>query len=472
MRRPLIMQGFSMHRLPLAFFAILGAASLLGLGLAWLINVTLFGRPHHVLLQRMAEIAAAGINCEAPQQSPLFDKNTAGRTITTNVHYALRDAQGHLLGQHGQGLPAPQTGHPRGPLDNPLRRERIEVQIPNVCDQGWTLWAWDPENETYRHLLLPRQIILMASCSGSIIFVVLLAFLFMRCKGKEARQVLAGISGGALGSRLVQRFWEPRLQLITEFNRMAGAVEESFARLRELEERRARLLSELAHDVRTPLASLRATAETLSEFQDSMSPAQRANLHQNLLLDVLYFQSLIDDLLILAQVDRVDAPPPQTNSDLRSILSALWSRMKKMHPALSSRLDWPSHAPDCLLVPGDEPLLRRLLQNALENAFRYAQSFVHCSVSLETQRLILGLSNDTLPLAPEELQNWGHKRRQRIITEKAGQPHTSLGLGSSIIVGVSRHLGGAARIEAIPTDATACTQVRVIIELPRVTKLP
>ncbi|WP_141734868.1 sensor histidine kinase [Oligoflexus tunisiensis] len=462
-----------MHRLPLTFFAVLGGASLAGLGLAWLINVTLFGRPHHVLLQRMAETAAAGINCQAPQQSPLFHRNAAGNPNTANMHYALRDAQGHLLGQLGHGLPAPQENLPeRGRLDNPLRRERIEVQIPNVCGRGWTLWAWDPENETYRHLLLPRQIILMASCSGAIIFVVLLAFLYMRRKGQEARQVLAGISAGALGSRLVQNFWEPRLQLIEEFNRMARAVEDSFARLHELEEKRARLLSELAHDVRTPLASLRAAAETLSEFQASMSPTQREALHQNLLLDVLYFQSLIDDLLVLAQIDRVDAPPPQQSSDLRSILTALWSRMQDAYPDRASHWEWPPETPACLMVPGDEPLLRRLLQNTLENAFHYAQSFVHGSLVLEPQRLVIHISNDTLPLSEAELQNWGHKRRHRIITEKAGQPHTSLGLGSSIIVGVSRHLGGAAWIEPIHTDSNECSQVRVIIELPRVEKHP
>jgi signal transduction histidine kinase len=328
------------------------------------------------------------------------------------------------------------------------------VEVPKLCGQNWSLWAWDPENETYRNLLLPRQLILVASCSGSIILVVGLAYLFLRRKGREAQRVLAQIRDGILGSRLPNRFWEPRLALVTEFNRMAAAVEDSFARLREMEERR------------TPLASLRAAAETLSEFHQQLAEEQRQNLHQTLMLDVVYFQRLIDDLLILAQVDRLDTTPPQQASDLLAILDPLWSRMRDLHPQLKTTFSSAATQPRKWLVPGDESLVRRLLQNTLDNAFHYAQSSVHCELLCQNGRLILRISNDAQPLPDEALQNWGHKRRQRIITEKAGQPHTSLGLGSSIIVGVSRHLGGSARMEQIRTPATDFAQITVTIELP------
>lgn len=457
-----------MRRLPLAFFIILTTASLMGLGFAWVLNVTLFGRPHGVLLRLMAETAAAGIDCQNPGKSPLFLQDPGPGTL----RYVLLDAQGQTLGQHGHiptDLRAAWEAQPqsRWQADNPLRRDSIWVNVPKVCGQDWTLWAWDPDNETYRHLLLPRQIILVVSCSSSIMLVVGLAYLFMRRKGREAHEVLAQIREGTFGSRLITRFWEPRLALVTEFNRMAAAVEDSFSRLRDMEERRARLLSELAHDVRTPLASLRAAAETLTEFHRQIDEEQRQNLHQTLMLDVMYFQRLIDDLLILAQMDRLDTTAPQQSSDLQMILTSVWSRMSEQYPQLTQILQWPEPKPESILVPGDEALVRRLLQNTLDNAFHYAQTFVSCVVLCDEKRLRLMISNDAVPLQEEDLKNWGHKRRQRIITEKAGQPHTSLGLGSSIIVGVSRHLGGEARLEQIHTNAAEHAQVGVIIELPR-----
>ncbi len=457
-----------MRRLPLAFFIILTLASIMGLGIAWLTNVTLFGRPHAALLRLMADTAAAGVDCQNPEKSPLFQRSEGHGTL----HFILIDAEGHSLGQYGQipkDLRAAWEAQPqsRWRADNPLRRESIWVNVPRVCGLDWTLWVWDPENETYRHLLLPRQIILVVSCSSSIIFVVLLAYFFMRRKGREARQVLAQIRDGAFGSRLLTRFWEPRLALVEEFNHMAAAVEDSFSRLHQMEERRARLLSELAHDVRTPLASLRAAAETLSEFHAQLSGEQRQNLLQTLQLDVLYFQRLIDDLLILAQMDRLDTIAPQQSCDLGALLKSIWARMSDSYPQLISTLEWSESLPASLMVPGDEALVRRLLQNALDNAFHYAQSFVRCLVLCDEARITLQIRNDAIPLSPEDIQNWGHKRRQRIITEKAGQPHTSLGLGSSIIVGVSRYLGGHARLEQNDTESKTSTEVLVIIEVPR-----
>jgi K+-sensing histidine kinase KdpD len=118
------------------------------------------------------------------------------------------------------------------------------------------------------------------------------------------------------------------------------------------------------------------------------------------------------------------------------------------------------------MVPGDEKLIRRLLQNTMENAFHCARTYVDCQVRFKGNTFCLEVSNDAQILSDEDLQNWGHKRRQRIITEKAGQPHTSLGLGSSIIVGVSRHLGGHARIEQILTERESISQITVFIDLP------
>lgn len=444
----------------------------MGLGIAWLINITLYGRPHGALLQLIAETAAAGIDCQEPQRSALFQTTRTPDAPSETLHYVLIDAEGHQLGQRGQipdRPPADPLARPgeRWRQDNPLWAHSIWVKVPNVCGRHWSLWAWDPRNETYRRLLLPRQIILVASCSISIILVVLLAFIFIRRKGREARVVLSKLSNGEFGSRLAQKIWEPRLLLIHEFNRMAAAVEDSFGRLHDMEERRARLLSELAHDVRTPLASLRAAAETLSEFHARMSEQQRQTLHQTLMLDLVYFQSLIDDLLILAQIDRLDTTPPQQSSDIKVLLPLIWQRMAEQYPDLRLQLEWPASNPAQMLVPGDEPLLRRLLQNTFDNAFHYAGTFVSCTVHWEMDRLCLKVTNDATPLSAEDLQNWGQKRRQRIITEKTGEPHTSLGLGSSIIVGVSRHLGGQAHIQQSHMGSAPYAEVTVFIELPR-----
>ncbi len=457
-----------MRRLPFAFFLLLTGTSLAGLGLAWLINTTLFGRPHGALLQMLAETAAEGIDCTNPSASPIFHP----ASHSSRLNLVLLNAEGQALGKTGF-IPAEapvqrdlgQHSFP-WPDDNPLRADQLWVRVDAVCHQPWTLWAYDPNNHIYRHMMLPRQIVLFLVSCSSIIFVVLLAYLFLRRKGQIAQSVLQKIRKGEWGSHIPQSFWEPRLRLIDEFNSMAASVAESFQKLQTAEERRTRLLSELSHDVRTPLASLRAAAETLREFHRTMSEAQREKLQETLMLDLLYFQGLIDDLMILAQLDRIDSLPPVQRTDLRQLLPRVWQSAEDSWPSVNARWQWPSPCPEKLEVYGDEQLLRRILQNTFANAFRYAKSYVHATIHLLDDRLRLEVANDAAILSDEDISNWGHKRRQRIITEKAGQAYTSLGLGSSIIVGGSRYLGGEAWIKQTKNENEEHSHVSVFIDIP------
>ncbi len=463
-----------MRRLSLAFFTVLTAAALGGMGLAWGINLMLFGRPHGALLQLLAEMAAEAINCSDPRASPLFLPHSSGTRHLKNLQLVLLDTAGQVLAQRTVGLDAPpslenierDSSHWR--TDNPLRATSLWVHQDQICQQNWTLWVQDPENTIYRELMLPRQLILVLSSSGCMILVVLFAYLFLQSKGRNARNVLQHIREGSWGSRIEQALWEPRLQLIDEFNSMAKAVEDSIQRLEQSESRRARLLRELAHDVRTPLASLRAAAETLKEFHDTITVEQREKLQETLMLDLEYFQRLIDDLLILAQVDRTDTAALGQWTDLRKVIPAAWQSSQEHSSVahLAICLQWSADCSDPAWVPGDEALLRRLLQNAFDNAFHFAQKEVFCTIHWLQNRWRIEVRNDCKALSPEDLSHWGHKRRQRIITEKAGQAHTSLGLGSSIIVGVSRHLGGNAWLEQNITEHRDTAYVSVWIELP------
>ena len=457
-----------MRRLPLAFFLLLTGTSLIGLALAWFINTTLFGRPQGVLLQMLAEVAVEGIDCTNPAASPIFHH----APHSSRLNLILFNAEGQPLGQTGSipGEPPVQRdlGQHSFPwqADNPMRADHVWVRVDAVCDQQWTLWAYDPNNQIYRHMMLPRQIVLFFVSCSSIIFVVLLAYLFLRRKGQIAQTVLQKIRRGEWGSHIPQSFWEPRLRLIDEFNSMAASVAESFQKLQKAEERRTRLLSELSHDVRTPLASLRAAAETLREFHRTMTEAQREKLQETLMLDLLYFQGLIDDLMILAQLDRIDSLPPVQRTDLRMLIPRVWQSAEDSWPTLNASLQWPSPCPETLEVHGDEQLLRRILQNTFANAFLYAKSYVHAKIHLLDDRLRLEVSNDAVILSDEDISSWGHKRRQRIITEKAGQAYTSLGLGSSIIVGGSRYLGGEAWITQTKNDREETSHVFVFIDIP------
>jgi two-component system OmpR family sensor kinase len=119
-----------------------------------------------------------------------------------------------------------------------------------------------------------------------------------------------------------------------------------------------RFLADAAHELRTPIAAVRAVAE--SALAGDEEP--RAALERAAAL-VTRTSSLLDDLLVLARMDA--GGQPVRREPLR--LDLLVEELLTAHPGV--RLD----AQPCV-VQGDPQLLRRLIENLIENAGRHGRS--------------------------------------------------------------------------------------------------
>ena len=106
--------------------------------------------------------------------------------------------------------------------------------------------------------------------------------------------------------------------------------------------------------------------------------------------------SLVDGLLVLARLDRettADAPPapvalaPLAQSSLR--------RHRHLH------LDLQESVPD-VLVAAQEDVVRRVLDNLLDNAVRHAASSVSLSASQDVGRVTLVVEDDGAGIPPED----------------------------------------------------------------------
>ncbi|MFP5327097.1 MAG: histidine kinase dimerization/phospho-acceptor domain-containing protein, partial [Acidimicrobiia bacterium] len=127
-----------------------------------------------------------------------------------------------------------------------------------------------------------------------------------------ARRTLRPVGEAAEAARsLADGLLETRLQSSTDdefgawaqaFNRMAAALEEKIGELSAAAEREKRFTADVAHDLRTPLASLSSAASLLADELDRMTPRARA-LSQLLIDDVRRLESLVLELLELARLD-------------------------------------------------------------------------------------------------------------------------------------------------------------------------
>ena len=110
------------------------------------------------------------------------------------------------------------------------------------------------------------------------------------------------MAGGRLDTRVEFRSGDELHQLADAFNAMAVKLEAAFARQKDLEQARRQLIAAVSHDLRNPLASMRAMVESINDGVVADQQTVERYLQQ-LQREVEYLSRLIDDLFELSQID-------------------------------------------------------------------------------------------------------------------------------------------------------------------------
>jgi two-component system, OmpR family, sensor histidine kinase BaeS len=146
-------------------------------------------------------------------------------------------------------------------------------------------------------------------------------------------------------------------QLARSFNRMADSLQRG-------EERQRRLVADVAHELRTPLANLRGYLEALADGVVPATPELFASLHEEAVLQ----QRIVDDLQDLALAEAGVLAYNTTQIDLTELLetckTAHQAAADAAGVALLVRADGP------VPVPADPDRLRQVVGNLVANALR------------------------------------------------------------------------------------------------------
>ncbi|MDX9732201.1 MAG: HAMP domain-containing sensor histidine kinase [Bdellovibrionales bacterium] len=293
--------------------------------------------------------------------------------------------------------------------------------------------------------------------SGFLAAAISLFFLFssMRGKAKNAAAVITAIKQGELQRRMPIDGLDEVGHLMQEFNRMADEIESAVKSLKRSEEARTNLLQDLAHDLRTPIASLRGLVETLEMRQASLDEKTKGELFVLAQKEIDYFARLVEDLLFLAQVKDPRYLSSAKPVDLAQLLREQVDLCKadpKVGKHIELSLSIPPETEKRFLVQGDPVLLQRMIRNALNNAASFAKNSVHITLEHAAHprsmaRLLI--KDDGPGFSPEALKSFGEKRFSRYIaqsdtdaSEESPPPRLSVGLGSVIMATVASVHGG------------------------------
>jgi signal transduction histidine kinase len=177
------------------------------------------------------------------------------------------------------------------------------------------------------------------------------------------------VSGGRFQTRVKVGGTDELASLEHAFNSMAQKLEEADAGRREMEEARRQLIAAVSHDLRTPLASIRAMVEAINDgvVADSETVDRyMRSIHG----EVGRLSSLIDDLFELSRLDAGALSLHVEFGSLRDLLSdtleALQPQAFQKNLRLCGQVD--SDLPPVMM---DAARIQRVLYNLVQNAIRH-----------------------------------------------------------------------------------------------------
>lgn len=206
--------------------------------------------------------------------------------------------------------------------------------------------------------------------------------------------------GAALISNVLARPFSQAAQAQAFCDQMGIALERRHLLCQEREARdqaqaqsvRNTLLAAISHDYRTPLATIMSAGSLLEEQDARMSHAQRRQLARSIVDEADRLRRLTNNILQLA---RLDAVGTQINADWESAEEIIGSVVHRMR----AHVDYPRLKTNVQtglpLIRGDSLLLSQLLENLVDNAFKYGEphSPIEVSASADQYFLTIAVSN-------------------------------------------------------------------------------
>lgn len=260
---------------------------------------------------------------------------------------------------------------------------------------------------------------------------------------KSAAEQLAE---GNLKTRVTVNGRDEVASLAVTFNQMAEQLQNADDKQRELDSLRRDLIAWVSHDLQTPLTSMRAILEALSDgiVEDPETVKRYLHTAQR---DVRSLSALIDDLFEMAQLDAGGLPLNQADASLSDLVSDTLESFTQLAKAQEIALEGNVDS-DVDPVRMDTQAIGRVLNNLIGNALRHTPAKGRVSVWVRRTGKHVevtvsdtgeGIRAEDLPHVFERFYR-GEKSRNRITG--------GAGLGLAIARGIVQAHGGDIRVES------------------------
>lgn len=221
----------------------------------------------------------------------------------------------------------------------------------------------------------------------------------------------------------------------------------------EVERVHAALLSSVSHDLRTPLATISASAQMLVRNHRTMDPTLRGEMLTSVADEAERLDGLLRNLLAITRLETGELRMQLLPASLDEVVTGALRRMEHRLLGRSVTLHAQRGLP---MVDLDVRLFEQALMNVLDNALRYSP--VGSPLEIETlsgpDRVRIRVADSGVGVAPADRQLVFEKFRRG---SNAPRTDGGVGLGLTICRAVLRAHGGEITLDSAPTGGALVT---------------
>lgn len=246
--------------------------------------------------------------------------------------------------------------------------------------------------------------------------------------------------------------------MVCNFKELVSQLEHTQKEKETLYEEKQRLIADISHDLKTPLTVIQGYAEALT--QQRVPEEKKERYLQTMVSKSRLATEMVNDLFLFTQMEHPDFPMHREMVDFTEFVKGFFA--EKYTEIMEAGFSLNADLPDTPVKSDiDKRLMRRVLENLLNNALKHNPKGTTVFVTMQTagQRIQLLLADDGVGIPP----NMAHTLFQPFVTSnQARTTGKGTGLGLSIAHRITEMHGG--KIELVsPPHKPYRTEFRILL---------
>lgn len=240
----------------------------------------------------------------------------------------------------------------------------------------------------------------------------------------------------------------------SETETMSVACDEMLRRLQTLDESRQEFVSNVSHELKTPLTSMKVLADSLMGQEDIPVELYREFM-TDIGAEIDRENKIINDLLSLVKMDKSAGNINITSVQINELLERIMKCLRPIAQKQNVELVMESFRP--VVAEVDEVKLTLALTNLIENAIKYnnPDGWVHVSLNADHQNFFVTVEDNGIGI-PKEAQNRIFERFYRV-DKSHSREIGGTGLGLAIARNAIIMHRGAIKVHSMEGEGTTFT---------------